>query len=175
MLTAKMMHPDSFAIQFEAYNCEKSEPGREREAARLLADMIRRQAFHYEQNGTLQSIVLPKSEVKSTYPNWGRGIRWWHWLFTTRGLGWSRHIWLKFWSTFHFLFWLFFQAPAPAAKTADSTFFHHQLFLPVSAWSKKNNKHKNSRTAARCAKTRNDHELKIASATIEFLDLDLGK
>ena len=42
MLTAKLMHPESFAIQMEAYNSEKSEPGREREAAKILAEMIRR-------------------------------------------------------------------------------------------------------------------------------------
>ena len=66
-----------------------------RQAPQRLQEHLQSGA-HYERNGTLQSIVLPKSEVKSTYPNRGRGIRWWHWLFTTRGLGWSRHIWLKF-------------------------------------------------------------------------------
>ena len=40
MLTAKLLHPNSFSIQFEAYSFEKSEK-RERDAARLLSQMFR--------------------------------------------------------------------------------------------------------------------------------------
>ena len=73
-------------------------------------------ALHYERSGTLQSIVMPKSEVKSTYPNRGRRIRWWHWLFSTRGRFWSWHNWLQFWN---FCVCCSFLVRQKQAKTAD--------------------------------------------------------
>ena len=42
-------------------------------------------------------VCLPR-ETESTYPNRGRGIRWWHWLFTSPARFWSWHIWLQFWN-----------------------------------------------------------------------------
>ena len=96
-----------------------------------------------------------KMRLKSTYPNRGRGIRWWHWLFTARGRFWSRHIWLRFWN---FCACCHFLIRQKQAKTADGEKKGAFCCLCCRSWGLisfvkkvKTNSEKYFRTSARCA------------------------